>query len=73
MKLVDNWKALLKQAWSVRLMFLASTLSGCEAVLNVVGVDSLPIPQWAKAGVVFVIVTMAAAARLVQQPELQAK
>jgi hypothetical protein len=33
MKLYDNWRDILKKAWSVRLMLLAGILSGCEIVL----------------------------------------
>ena len=31
--LLPDWKNIAKKAWSVRLMALASVLSGCEAVL----------------------------------------
>ena len=33
MKLGDNWRTVLKKAWSVRLMALAAVLTGAEAVL----------------------------------------
>lgn len=31
--LIDNWKLVLKKAWSVRLIVLAAALSGIEAVM----------------------------------------
>lgn len=33
MKLIDNWREVLRKAWSVRLMLLAALLSGAEIVL----------------------------------------
>ena len=36
-----DWQALLRRAWSIRLMLLAGFLSGCEAVLPLFG-DTLP-------------------------------
>lgn len=33
MKLLANWKCILKRAWSIRLMILAGLLSGLEVIL----------------------------------------
>lgn len=33
MKLIDDWRAILKKAWSVRLMIIATLMSGIEMVL----------------------------------------
>ncbi len=33
MKLYDNWREVLRKAWSIRLMFLAGLLTGCEVIL----------------------------------------
>lgn len=33
MKLYDNWRDILRRAWSIRLMLLAGTLSGIEVAL----------------------------------------
>jgi len=33
MKLYDNWKTIIKKAWSIRLMLLAGLLSGIEVAL----------------------------------------
>lgn len=67
-KLYDDWKVLLRHAWSIRFILLAGFLTGCEAVVQIIGVDGLPIPQWAKSLVVFVVIALAFWARLVKQP-----
>lgn len=41
MKLVWNWREILRKAWSVRLMILAAVLSGIEVALPFFS-DSLP-------------------------------
>jgi hypothetical protein len=33
MKLYDNWKEILRKAWSIRFMVIAAVLSGIEIVL----------------------------------------
>lgn len=33
MRLYDNWKTIVKRAWSVRLMLLAAILSSAEVLL----------------------------------------
>jgi hypothetical protein len=37
MKLVSNWRRVLRRAWSVRLMILAALLSGAEVALPFMG------------------------------------
>ena len=46
--LVDDWKEILKKAWSVRLIILAGLLTGVEAVLpffgkNIPGIQLLTL------------------------------
>lgn len=41
MKLYDNWKDILRRAWSIRLMLLAGLLSGCEVILPLF-IDAMP-------------------------------
>ena len=41
MKLHDNWKDILRRAWSIRLMLLAGLLSGCEVILPLF-IDAMP-------------------------------
>lgn len=64
MKLIDNWRDVLKKAWSVRLMFLAALLSGVEFVLPFF---SEALPRGLFAGLSFVVVSGAFAARFFAQ------
>lgn len=41
MKLYDNWKDILRRAWSIRLMLLAGLLSGGEVILPLF-IDAMP-------------------------------
>ena len=41
MKLYDNWKDILRRAWSIRLILLAGLLSGCEVILPLF-IDAMP-------------------------------
>jgi hypothetical protein len=67
MTLIDDWCAVLKKAWSIRLMVLAAILSGAEIVLPLF---SESIPQHLFAGLSFVTVAAAFVARLVAQEGL---
>lgn len=67
MKLLPEWRRVLRRAWSLRLMALAGLLTGLEAVINVVGIDGLPIPNWARALVLLIVIGGAFVARLVVQ------
>lgn len=43
MKLVENWRAVLRHAWSVRLLVIAVMMSGVEAALPLLeGVITVP-------------------------------
>lgn len=44
MRLVPNWRAVLRRAWSVHLLLLAAVLSGLEAALPLLA-PYLPIPD----------------------------
>lgn len=67
MKLVENWRDLLKKAWSLRLMFLAAVLSGVEIVLPLF---HEAIPRGLFAVLSFLTVAAAFVARLVAQKGL---
>lgn len=41
MKLYDNWREILRKAWSIRLMLLAGLLTGCEVILPLF-IDAMP-------------------------------
>jgi hypothetical protein len=63
---VSNWRAVLRHAWSVRLLVAAGLLSGCEVALPLIQ-DMLPIPRGAFALLSAVTVAAAFVARLVAQ------
>jgi len=66
MKLVHNWSAVLRRAYSVRLMIVAAIMSGLEVVLPLIG-DRLPIPTGVFAALSFIVVAAAFVARLIAQ------
>lgn len=67
MVLVDNWRTVLRRAWSVRLIALACLLTGAEAIALVLGVDWLPGSEVVRAGVLFGLSAAALVARIVAQ------
>jgi hypothetical protein len=67
MRLVDDWKKVVKKAWSIRLMILAGILSGIEVVVPFFA-ESIPLNLFA--GLSFLAVSCAFVARLVAQKEL---
>ena len=66
MKLVTNWKALLRKAWSVRLIILAGLLSGVEALMMFI---APAVPRWF-APIIFGVTMSALIARLIAQRNL---
>lgn len=67
MSLHPNWKETLKKAWSIRLMLMASVLSGAEAALP--SLDGM-IPNGAFAVASFFVTCLAMLARIVAQKEM---
>ena len=67
MKLKDNWKEVLRKAWSIRLMVLAGILSGLEVILPFFNES---IPKNLFAALSFVCVSAAFIARLVAQRDV---
>ena len=65
-RLVANWRAVLRHAWSLRLMALAAVLSGIEVALPLLD-GVLPIPPLWFAGAEGLITMAAMAARFVAQ------
>jgi hypothetical protein len=53
MKLYDNWKEILRKAWSIRFMVIAAVLSGIEIVLPMFA-DQFPRNTFAILSFVFV-------------------
>lgn len=67
MKPVDDWRRIAKRAWSVRLMLIASLLSGLEVILPLFS-DLFPRNVFALAS--FLTVVAAMVARFVAQPRM---
>ena len=67
MRLIDEWKAVLRHAWSIRLIAVAGLLTGIEAALPLFG---FPASPWL-AGTTLLVVTAAFIARLIAQGKLK--
>ncbi len=63
-RLYDNWKTILKQAWSIRFALIAGVLSGCEVALPYLS-DRFPPTVFALLAAVFCCAAFVA--RLVAQ------
>ncbi|NDK37088.1 hypothetical protein [Rhodovulum sulfidophilum] len=63
MHLVPHWHALIRRAWSIRLILLAGLLSG----LSLASPDLLGIPRGLFAGLSALVTAAAFAARLIAQ------
>ena len=68
MKLIDDWKKILKKAWSIRLLVIAGLLSGVEIILPLL-VDSFP--KGGFAALSFIFTAAAFVARIVAQKGLE--
>ena len=64
MQLYDNWKEILRKAWSIRFLVIAGILSGVEVILPLFHED---IPKNLFAALSMVFVTLAFVSRLVAQ------
>lgn len=67
MRMVRNWREVLRHAWSFRLNILAILLSGAEVWFTFVDPYSLPIPNGVFAALAMVTTILANIARLVAQ------
>ena len=68
MKLVADWRRVLKRAWSIRLMLLAGLLSGLEVILSLPDIaDRLDWPQGILAAASGLVTAAAFVARLLAQ------
>ncbi|ANB34735.1 hypothetical protein M2324_000418 [Rhodovulum sulfidophilum] len=63
MHLVPQWRALIRRAWSIRLILIAGLLSG----LSLASPDLLGIPRGLFAGLSALVTAAAFAARLIAQ------
>lgn len=67
MQLLDDWKEILKKAWSIRFIILAGILSGAEVILPFFAED---IARGPFATMSFLAVSGAFVSRLVAQKDL---
>lgn len=67
MRLYENWRDILRKAWSIRLMILAGILSAAEVVLPLFA-DVMPRGTFAALSAV--TVTAAFVSRLIAQKDL---
>jgi hypothetical protein len=65
-KLVWNWKRVLKHAWSIRFIVIAGVLSGAEIALPLIR-EAIDVPAGVFAGLSFAATAGAFIARLVAQ------
>lgn len=68
MKMIPEWRRIIKRAWSIRLMLIAGLLSGLEVALPFFA-DSMPRGVFAAASGVTVMAAFVA--RLIAQKDSQ--
>ena len=67
MRLLSNWKRIVRRAWSVRLIAIAGVLTGLESIIPM-WVDSIPRPVFSM--LLLAVITLAMVARFVAQEGL---
>jgi len=70
MTLLNDWKKILKKAWSVRLVLLSGLLSGVEIILPLY-VDTIPRGIFATLSILTAV--GATVARVVAQPKMDSE
>lgn len=66
MKLIYNWRRVLRCAWSMRFIALAAALSAAEVAIAVF-IDNPPIPRGVFAAIAGLVTLAAAVARVLAQ------
>lgn len=69
MRLVDNWRHVLRRAWSIRFILLAGLFSGLEMVVPFID-DFIALPRGVLAGIAFIAANAAFVARMIAQKRL---
>lgn len=67
LKLLKDWRLILRRAWSIRLMLLAGILTGCETILPLFADE---LPRGVFAALSMLVIASAMVARLVAQKNL---
>lgn len=68
MRLLDDWRRVLRRAWSVKFMLAAAALSGGEVVMSILQPNN-SLPPGVFAALAGVVTSMALVARLLAQNE----
>lgn len=71
LRLLPDWRRILRKAWSIRLIGIAALLTGAEAVLSAFGTDWIPVPMWGRMLLIFVVMMGAFGFRLVAQNSME--
>ncbi|MGN6773515.1 MAG: hypothetical protein ACTHJQ_27255 [Rhizobiaceae bacterium] len=72
MRLAEDWRVVLRHAWSIRLIVVAGVLSGIEAVLPLIG--TFPVSETIQIAIAIatpIVVAAAFVARLVAQEKVK--
>ena len=70
MRLVDEWRVVLRKAWSVRLLIVSTALGSVSIALMITGADWLGWPPAAVLTLIVVTNVAAIIARVVDQPDV---
>lgn len=70
MKLLPNWRDVLRKAWSIKFMVLAAIMSGVEVVMSILQ-PSNTLPPGVFAALAGVVTSAALVARLLAQNEAE--
>jgi len=68
MKLISDWRWVLRYAWSIRLLIVAGILTGFEAVLPYLADTTLIPDRWFRL-LIFVVTIAAFLARIISQKD----
>lgn len=72
LKLVENWRDVLKRAWSLRLIAVAGLLTGLEAAMSVLPTEwTFTLPTWLWPTATLLVTAGAFASRLIAQDSLR--
>lgn len=69
--LVEDWRRILRKAWSIKLVILAAIMSGLEVALGFADASLLGMPRGVFAALAGVVSLLALPARLIAQRSMQ--
>lgn len=71
LRLLPDWRRILRKAWSIRLIGIAALLTGAESVFSAFGTDWIPVPVWGRMLLIFLVMMGAFCFRLVAQNSME--